>query len=70
MAARRSAPTTAPDPNQLLTEEQFADLSGFGLEAVRRWRKAGTGPKHLLISSRWIRYRRSDVDAWMEAQTA
>ncbi len=69
MAARRPA-TTAPDPNQLLTEEQFAELSGFSLEAVRRWRKSGTGPKHLLISSRWIRYRRSDVDAWMEAQTA
>ena len=32
MAARRSAPTTAPDPNQLLTEEQFADLSGSVLK--------------------------------------
>ena len=65
-----AAATPRIDPDQLLTEPDVAELIGVHVETLIRWRKSGTAPKHLLISSRWIRYRRSDVDAWMEAQTA
>lgn len=34
---------------------------------MQRWRQEGTGPAFVVIGSRLIRYRKSDLDAYMAA---
>jgi excisionase family DNA binding protein len=53
----------------LWSPRQFADYLGVPLATVYRWNHLGTGPRPLKIGKH-VRYRREDVDAWLEAQTA
>lgn len=46
-------------------EELAADL-GIPVGTVYQWRYKGTGPRGYKIG-RHVRYRRSDVGAWIEA---
>ena len=57
---------TELDPNQLLTETQAADLICYSKRALQNWRVRGGGPKYVKVSSRSIRYQRSDVMEWIE----
>lgn len=34
---------------------------------LRQWRYTGTGPKYIRVG-RHVRYRQSDIDAWLAAQ--
>ena len=52
----------------LLTETEAAKLIGFSIRTVQKWRMQGRGPKFVKVSSRAIRYRREDVDAWIESR--
>lgn len=51
----------------LLTEAELAELLKVSVGTIRRWRSEGTGPPALRLG-RGVRYRRADVDAWLEAQ--
>lgn len=58
----------------LLTPKDLArDLGGddgeFPVATLAQWRHRGIGPRYLIIG-RHVRYRRGDVDAWIEAQYA
>jgi len=53
--------------DELLTEQELADLLKVSVRTVRSWRTEGTGPPSLRIG-RGVRYRRRDVDAWLEQQ--
>ena len=57
----RAVPTDA-----LMTEHELAAYLQVSLRTVRRWRAAGKGPPVLWAGDR-PRYRREDVDAWLEA---
>lgn len=58
--------TTAAD--QLLTPEEVSDLlGGVPPATLKRWRTQRTGPVVLHIG-RHVRYRRSAVEAWLEAK--
>ena len=50
-----------------MTPEQVAEYLGLTTEGVRQWRKLGTGPAYARVSQRVVRYRRSDIDAWLDA---
>lgn len=52
----------------LLTVAEVADLLRTSDRTLRRWREEGVGPAYLRIGQRYIRYRRSSVMAWIEAQ--
>ena len=52
---------------QLLTTEQVAELLQVPVDTVRWWRKRGRGPVHLRIG-KYARYRRADVEAWIDQQ--
>jgi len=58
---------TKPDEeylDQLLTENQAADVLSFSVYALRNWRVRGGGPKFVKISQRSVRYRRRDLNSW------
>ncbi|MGU3501884.1 helix-turn-helix transcriptional regulator [Mycobacterium sp. C31M] len=35
-------------------------------ETLRTWRRDGTGPAYIRVASNRVRYRVSDLDAWLE----
>ncbi|MFJ9440348.1 helix-turn-helix transcriptional regulator [Kitasatospora sp. NPDC101235] len=54
-----------------LTEAEAARLAGFSPKTLRNWRYLGTGPKYRKLSpgrGGRIRYRRSDVEQWLDSQ--
>jgi excisionase family DNA binding protein len=50
---------------ELMTEEELARYCRVSLATVRRWRYEEVGPPVLWAGNR-PRYRREDVDAWLE----
>lgn len=53
---------------KLLTANQIAKKFNIKANALAIWRHKGIGPKYLKLSRRAVRYRRSDVDAWLIEQ--
>jgi predicted DNA-binding transcriptional regulator AlpA len=57
------------DQTKLLTSTQVAEILGITEHCLRRWRMLGTkGPKFIKLGERFIRYRNSDLEAWIEKQ--
>lgn len=54
------------DPSALLTEADAAKLLTFTPRFLQARRIRGNGPPFVRISSRAIRYRRSDLLTWIE----
>jgi excisionase family DNA binding protein len=52
---------------ELLTQQQLAHELQVSLRTLERWRQEGTGPAFIRIG-RFPRYRRADIDAWLERQ--
>ncbi len=50
---------------QLLDEKGFCDLVNIKLSYARKLRIFGGGPQFLKIG-RCVRYRRADIDSWLE----
>jgi excisionase family DNA binding protein len=55
------------DLPKLLTVEQLAEFLGVPVATVYRWNYLGTGPQRMAVG-RHVRYRLSDVDAWLRDQ--
>ena len=51
---------------ELITEEQVAELLTVSVSTVRRLRVSGKGPRYIRVSERVVRYKRRDVLAWMD----
>ena len=56
-----------PDPLDLLTTKQVSAWTGAPAGTLGYWRCVGEGPTYIKIGNN-VRYRRADVDAWLEAQ--
>lgn len=54
------------DPDELLSEVEFAKLYKVTRRAVQQWRFTGNGPRYVRISARCVRYRRRDINEWAE----
>lgn len=52
--------------DELLTRQQLAEHLGVTEGAVMQMAQRGTGPRFVKISERIVRYRRADVDEWLE----
>lgn len=61
----RNSPQEAP-ATALLSPEQLAAELGIPVATVYAWRYRGTGPRGIKVG-RHVRYRITDVDAWLEA---
>ena len=61
-------PDSEPDqPVDLLTITEAAALLRAPVATLRYWRHLGTGPRSFRVG-RGVRYWRTDVIAWLEAQ--
>lgn len=49
---------------RLRTPEDLSDLVGVPVQTLYAWRTRGKGPKALKIG-RHLRYRESDIEAWL-----
>lgn len=59
------APTAAQPADDLLADTEAAAYLHVAVQTVRNWRWKRTGPKWSRIGQRIIRYRRSDLDAFI-----
>lgn len=51
----------------LLTPTQLAEMLVVPAGTLVQWRHKGTGPRSIKVG-RHVRYRRSDVEKWLEKQ--
>lgn len=58
-----------PDHDRLMDEREAASILCYSVRALQNWRCRGGGPKFIKVSARSVRYRRSDLVAWIEART-
>lgn len=66
MSGRKVARMNEHDP--LDTPSVVADRLGLPQKTLAQWRYLGRGPRWVKIG-RHVRYRRSDVDGWLAANT-
>ena len=57
-----------PSTPILLTEKETAKILGFSIRTLQKWRVKGGGPRFVRVSARAIRYRRADLDQWIEGR--
>jgi len=60
--------TSQVEFDSLLDERQVARLIGMSVASLRRWRLLHRGPKFLRVGGSAVRYRRTDLAAWLAAQ--
>ena len=51
---------------ELIDEVQAAGFLGLDRRSMQKFRQAGGGPLYVSISSRCVRYRRRDLNSWVE----
>lgn len=55
-------------PRVWVAPDGAAEYLSVSTRILEDWRRAGTGPAWHRAGGRLIRYRLSDIDAWVEAQ--
>lgn len=50
----------------LLIEQEVAPILRVSIRTLQKWRVNGKGPPFIRVSARAIRYRRNDLDGWIE----
>lgn len=55
-------------PQQLLTTDDLAALLNMSRQSVYNMRWKGEGPPSIRVNGRTVRYRLSDVEAWLSSQ--
>jgi len=51
-----------------LTAKQTAKYLGISEAVLRLWRAGGKGPRYFRAGEKLVRYRRADLDEWVEAR--
>lgn len=57
------------DPDELLSDRQLAQLTGYSVQWFQIARCKGFAPPYVRLSPRRVRTRRSDYVRWLEART-
>lgn len=50
-----------------MTTDELSEFLQIPRATIYRWRQQGTGPKAVVVGKH-LRWRRSDVDAWLDRQ--
>jgi excisionase family DNA binding protein len=53
---------------RLLTAEEVAELLQVKVETIHQWRWQGKGPKAVKAGPKFVRFRPSDVNDWLDAK--
>ena len=66
------AHTTVPEVDRLLTAGQVAEMTGLSKNTLSWYRHVndGRGPKWFRLGPKKVVYKRSDVQAWLDAAYA
>ena len=56
------------DAGSLLTAHELACRLGVTTKTVRNWQRRKKAPPHFLLAGTSLRFRKSDVDRWLELQ--
>lgn len=51
-----------------MSPKELSEYMGVGVSTLALWRATGTGPQYIKVLRRLVRYRRDDVDKWLDAQ--
>ncbi len=54
------------DGDRLLTMREVAVVIGYSEPSIKRFKREGILPPHVLIGSRAVRWWQSDIIAWIE----
>ena len=54
--------------SEILTVKEAAGYLKLGKPTLDRYRVLGGGPRYLKISPGAVRYRRADLDGWLESK--
>jgi excisionase family DNA binding protein len=52
---------------QILDQKQAAHLLGLSPRTMEAWRLTAGGPRYIKVGGR-VRYRRSDLEAWLDTR--
>jgi excisionase family DNA binding protein len=55
------------DSDALMSTEALARYVDVPAATVAKWRATGTGPRGIRVGKH-VRYRREDIDAWLESR--
>lgn len=50
----------------LMTQEELSELIGVEVDTLKSWRRSASGPDFVRLGKQ-IFYRRSDIQAWIDA---
>lgn len=56
------------NPQRLLTPKQTAEYLSVGISTLANWRLAGKGPKFYKLGTHMIRYKKQDLDDFVQSQ--
>ena len=56
------------EQQNMLTPKKASIYLGISEGALRLWRSRGEGPRHFRAGARLVRYRRADLDSWIESR--
>ena len=56
------------DRPQWLTDREVSKMTGIALPTLRNWRHEGKGPKFDKPTKKVVRYRLTEVEAFMEGR--
>ena len=59
---------TSPDEKHFLSQKEAAAYLGLHQNTLNKLRKTPDGPPYSRIGARLLRYKRSDLDAWMASR--
>ena len=51
-----------------LNEREAGKYLGVSAAVLRLWRSETKGPRHFKAGEKLVRYRRTDLDSWIEAR--
>ncbi|SDO49026.1 DNA binding domain-containing protein, excisionase family [Nakamurella panacisegetis] len=64
---KRNTVAVGAQEDRLLDVAELSALVGIPQQTFYRWRTDGRGPRAIKIGKH-LRYRRSDIDEWLESQ--
>ena len=68
MPSRRELDQSDPARLSLLTSAQLSEYLNIPAEQLSKWRQRREGPPYYRITRQHVRYRLSEVEAWLEAK--
>jgi predicted DNA-binding transcriptional regulator AlpA len=57
-------------PEKLVEPKEIAEYLGLPVTTLSQWRYLGTGPRYVKVGPRCVRYRWSEITAWLDSRTA